>query len=192
MKRRCNGEEKTDTTAYMAANDEILDVLTRGINLSRLNDSISHNYIVRQIPQYMAGIEISRNILKYSENDDIGNIAGEIVRKNTELVARMRIILPECAGMTNKPEDIYDYQRKTDQVYRQMFNRMKNARRDAGAERHFVWTMIPYCRGTVLMAENLIRFDVCGRLFEIVDDVLQCQNEISEKMIASIKKIGYE
>ncbi len=42
---------------------------------AKLTNSISHNFIVQMIPHHEAAIEMSENILKYTSNDSLQNIA---------------------------------------------------------------------------------------------------------------------
>ena len=60
-------QQFSDTTKrYLCRFYEILDKMIQGMTGAELTNSISHNFIVQMIPHHRAAIEMSKNLLLYT------------------------------------------------------------------------------------------------------------------------------
>ena len=73
MNRSCNFSNVTND--YLAFYDCILCDMIDGMTHADLSDSISHNFITQMIPHHEGAIEMARNILKYTTNIPLQNLA---------------------------------------------------------------------------------------------------------------------
>ena len=72
------------TKRYLCCFYEILDEMIDGMTKAELTDSISHNFIVQMIPHHRAAIEMSHNILNYTTNIPLQDIALQIISEQTK------------------------------------------------------------------------------------------------------------
>ena len=175
---------------YLAAYYCILDEMIRGMSQAQLTDSISENFIVQMIPHHMAAIEMSHNILKYTTNVPLQNIAANIITSQTESIQNMRQVQSSCAELKNCEQDVCLYQRRVSQVLQTMFQDMSNAPATNRINCNFMWEMIPHHRGAVEMSKNALQYDICPQLKPILDAIITSQQKGIREMQNLLKCLG--
>lgn len=173
MNRECEFSMVTQT--YLNTFYEILDAMIRGMTGVRLTDSISRNFMVQMIPHHRAAIEMSQNILRYTTNVEVQNIAIQIIEEQTKSIADMQRILCGCAQDTNSARELRCYQQRTSQILRTMFSGMENACTTNDVTCNFLREMIPHHRGAVEMCENTLKYPICPELKPILDAIITSQ-----------------
>ena len=129
---------------YLSAYHCILDEMIKGMSMAPLTDSISGNFIVQMIPHHMAAIEMSHNILKYTTNIPLQNIALNIITSQTESIENLRQAQGSCSELKNCELDVRLYQHRVNQILQTMFQDMSNARDTNRINCDFMWEMIPH------------------------------------------------
>ncbi len=119
MNKSCNFSNVTND--YLAAYECILRDMMDGMTHADLSDSISHNFITQMIPHHQGAIEMSRNILRYTTNIPLQNLALQIIPEQTKSISCMRSILRKCEAVHNCKQDLYRYQTRTRQIMQTMF-----------------------------------------------------------------------
>ncbi len=71
---------------YLKEFYDILDEMIEEMTEVKLTDSISHNFIMQMIPHHMAAIEMSVNILQYTTDMPLRNIALSIINEQTQSI----------------------------------------------------------------------------------------------------------
>lgn len=179
------------TKDYLSTYYSILDEMIRGMTEAPLTDSISHNFIVQMIPHHRAAIEMSQNLLKYTTNIPLQNIAAGIITEQTKSIAEMQKIQHFCARLCNCERDLQLFQRKTDQIMRTMFDRMENARTTNNINANFMREMIPHHMGAVEMSRNTLQYEICQDLVPILDSIITSQERGIRQMQQLLRNIGY-
>ena len=90
----------------------ILNQMINKMTSVELSCSISYNSMVQMIPHHRAAILMSCNLLKYTKNEALQNIAFNIIKEQTRSIENMRGILCDCQNQTNSQEQLYDYQNR--------------------------------------------------------------------------------
>lgn len=175
-----NNQNKSDglnecTREYLQTYYDILDRMIRGMTEAELDESISHNFIVTMIPHHMAAIEMSQNILNYTNVKQLRSIAENIISEQTQSIKNMQDIFEECTERTNNPRELCQYQSKTDEIIQTMFTQMRTARTDNRIDCNFMREMIPHHRGAVRMSSNALRFRICPELKPILNAIIISQ-----------------
>lgn len=155
----------------------ILDKMEKGMIDVKLTDSISNNFIMQMIPHHRAAIEMSSNILKYTTNIELQNIASNIISEQTKSIENMLTAQPHCSTITNSQQDISLYNRAFRQITQTMFSDMSNADATNNVNADFVREMIPHHKGAVRMSENALKYEICEELKPILDAIIisQCK-----------------
>lgn len=179
------------TKDYLSTYYRILDEMIRGMTEAPLTDSISQNFIVQMIPHHRAAIEMSRNILKYTTNIPLQNIATGIIAEQTKSIANMQEIQHFCARLGNCERDLQLYQRRTNQILQTMFDRMENAPTTNNINADFMREMIPHHMGAVEMSKNAMQYDICQDLKPILDAIISSQERGIRQMQQLLRNIGY-
>lgn len=183
MERTCRLSDVTKN--YLAAFNCILDEMVQKMTEAELNDSISHNFIVQMIPHHRAAIEMSENILKYTTDISLQDIASGIVSEQTKSIENMEKILNCCTEHKDCERDLCLYQRKTDQIMQVMFSKMGSARSTNEINCDFMREMIPHHMGAVEMSQNALQFDICPELKPILEAIITSQ----ERGIMQMRKL---
>lgn len=169
------------TKDYLSAYHCILDDMIEGMTRVEKTDSISYDFIAQMIPHHRAAIEMSQNILKYTTNIPLQEIAEGIIAEQTESIENMRKIQSLCAQKGSSAQDLTLYRRRTGQILQTMFMEMRNARTTNQINCDFMWEMIPHHLGAVRMSRNALQYSICPELKPILEAIITSQERgISE------------
>lgn len=161
--------------AYLSEYRRILDTMIAGMTRAPLTDSISNNFIVQMIPHHRAAIEMSENILRYTQNETLRRIAQNIITEQTKSIQNMKAIYAGCLTLINPSRAVSLYQKRTDSILETMFTDMKNAYSDNNISCDFLREMIPHHMGAVRMSENALNFRLCKGLVPILNAIIISQ-----------------
>lgn len=173
------------TKNYLSAFNRILDEMIQRMTEAEQSDSISHNFIVQMIPHHRAAIEMSENILKYTTNISLQDIASDIVSEQTKSIENMEKILNCCSERKDCEQDLCLYQRRTEQIMQTMFFQMGCARSTNEINCDFIREMIPHHMGAVEMSNNALQYDICPELKPILEAIITSQ----ERGIMQMRKL---
>lgn len=168
----------------------IFDEMMRGMTGAELNCSISHNFILQMIPHHRAAIEMSQNILQYTSNKAIQDIASGIITEQTKSISNMEEILDFCGGYENSAAELNMYQNKINRIVNSMFRDMSNACATNQINCNFMREMIPHHEGAVQMSETTLKFGICPQLVPILDAIIVSQERGIMQMQNLMKCLG--
>lgn len=173
MDRQCRLSHVAKT--YLDTFECILSEMIQEMTEAELTDSISDNFIVQMIPHHQAAIEMSGNILKYTTNIPLQEIALRIISEQTKSIENMRQIQCRCSELRNSEQELCRYQNRVDQIMQRMFCNMGSARATNQVNCDFMWEMIPHHRGAVEMSKNALQYNICPELRPILDAIITSQ-----------------
>ena len=81
------------TQKYLACYESILNKMISCMNNSRVNDSVSGNFIVTMIPHHEGGIGMSRNALRFNICPQLKPMLNEMIESQVKGVEEMKKIL---------------------------------------------------------------------------------------------------
>ncbi len=165
------------TKDYLATYCCILDDMIQEMTSAELTKSISHNFIVQMIPHHQGAIEMARNILRYTTNIPLQNIALKIITQQTKGIAQMQKILHNCSDIHNCQEDLCRYQTRINQIKKTMFCEMKHACTTNCVTANFIREMIPHHYGAMAMSETTLKYCICPELVPILDTIITSQQK---------------
>lgn len=180
------------TKDYLIQFDCIFENMQKGMTSAQLNDSISHNFIVQMIPHHRAAIEMSQNILRYTTNIEVQDIAANIITAQTESIQNMQAIFDTCSCLENTERDVCLYQKRTEQILQTMFCGMRTAYADNCINCNFLREMLPHHKGAVKMSKNALRFEICPALVPILDAIITSQEKGIREMQQLLRCLGCE
>ncbi|MCI8866797.1 MAG: DUF305 domain-containing protein [Anaerotignum sp.] len=163
------------TKDYLTVYHCILDEMITGMTGAEETDSISYDFITQMIPHHRAAIEMSHNILKYTTNIPLQDLAEGIIAEQTKSIENMRKIQAICTGRNNPHRDLTLYRQRNSQIMQTMFQEMRNVRTTNQINCDFIWEMIPHHRGAVRMARNALQYSVCPELKPILETIITSQ-----------------
>ncbi|BDF32232.1 hypothetical protein CE91St62_03030 [Lachnospiraceae bacterium] len=179
-----------NTRDYVEQYHCILDEMIRNMNCAELTDSLSGSFITQMIPHHRAAIEMSKNLLCYTTNIPLQDIALNIISSQEKSIQNMTEVFPRCESCINCKRDIECYEMKNERIISDMIYEMKSACTDNHINCNFMREMIPHHRGAVRMSENALRFSLCPELVPLLDAIIVSQKEGIRKMQCLMKKAG--
>lgn len=187
-----NGQCRFDNAAkeYLYTFYGIMDEMIWCMTGAGLGKSISCNFIMQMIPHHQAAIEMSKNILKYTNNKAVEKIAAQIIEEQTRSINDMLKIERCCCREESTEADLCRYQEKTEKIMQEMFSAMKGACADGRVNCDFLREMLPHHQGAVRMAENALCFPVCRELVPILQSIVTSQKRGIEQMGNLLRCMG--
>ena len=170
----------------------IFDEMMRGMSGTGINCSISHNFIVQMIPHHKAAIEMAQNLLRYTSNPSLQEIASGIVTDQTKSIAEMEKILDFCCGYENSQDELCIYLSKINAVMNRMFHKMSHVCATNQINCNFMREMIPHHEGAVEMSKTTLQFAICPHLVPILDSIISSQERGIIQMQNLMKCLGCE
>lgn len=165
------------TQAYLSVYSMILNTMIHRMTTVQLTNSISDNFIHQMIPHHLAAIEMSENILRYTTNLEVQDIATSIISAQTKSISDMQAVQPSCRMLTNQDFELSMYMREFERITQTMFYEMGTAPVTNGVNANFVREMIPHHEGAVRMSNNALQFNICPGLKPILYTIIATQSE---------------
>lgn len=170
------------TNSFSPATDSYLDrfycifeQMVEGMTTAKLSGSISHNFIVQMIPHHRAAIEMSENILNYTDNPCITRIAENIITEQTKSISDMEHILCTCDAFENSEYELCDYQNHLEPIFMTMFRDMDTACATNNLNCTFMREMTPHHMGAVRMSSTTLKYRICPQLKPILHAIITSQ-----------------
>ncbi len=163
---------------YRKILDNMIDAMTR----APLTDSISNNFIVQMIPHHMAAIEMSENLIRFTRDETMQNIARNIISEQTQSIANMKAVYATCLTLINQQRSVNAYENRINSIMCTMFSQMKTAMSDGNINCDFLREMIPHHLGAVRMSQTALNFNVCKGLVPILNSIITNQRRGIRRM----------
>lgn len=173
---------------YLTRYREITENMICKMNGADFTDSISQNFINQMIPHHEAAIEMSQNLLRYTTNLPLQNLADKIISGQSREVEKMKSMLKKCSAFKNPKQEFFYYIQQNRSIMQNMFLSMKNAKRLNCINESFILEMIPHHEGAVQMAQNALKYRLCPELTPLLRGIIKTQTE----EICEMKKIYKE
>ncbi len=171
----CKTDFSGPVREYLCRFQRILADMIEGMTGAPLTDSISHNFIVQMIPHHRAAIEMSENLLEYSDYEPLRRIAQGIIQEQTQSIQDMEQVLRQCSRLENSPRELGRYERRVRRILGTMFCAMRGACADNNINGNFMREMIPHHLGAIEMSKNALEYDICPELAPILQAIISSQ-----------------
>lgn len=180
-----NYQQYSDNTQqYLICFYEILNQMIADMTNASLSCSLSSDFINQMIPHHRAAIHMSRNLLMYTTNIPLQNIAQNIIKEQTQSIRNMQDIQNCCLSLHNSQDQINSYFNKYNSITWTMFENMQNAPTNNDINISFMNEMIPHHEGAVRLSKNALEHCICPQLIPILEAIITSQ----EKGISEMKK----
>lgn len=173
----CKCQLSMNTKCYMQQYECILKEMIEKMTSVTFTESISGSFITQMIPHHCGAIEMSKNLLKYTTNIPLQDIALNIVSSQEKSIKNMTDVYPKCRRWRNDQRQLISYKRENERIVSEMFHEMKSACTDNNIDANFIREMIPHHRGAVQMSENALRFCLCPELIPLLESIIKSQKE---------------
>ncbi|MGG2056590.1 DUF305 domain-containing protein [Lysinibacillus pakistanensis] len=173
------------TKAYLEEYQRILDKMMQGMTYVTITCSISENFIKQIIPHQVAAIKMSENVLRYTTNIPVQNLALEIIKTSTETLECLEAIQNRCCIVQNSEYELYEYMCAYKEITEAMFQAMCAPPVSNNININYLREMIVHHQGGVRLAQNVLRFCICQELIPI----LRCMIDTMCQQICDMEKL---
>ncbi|MCX4267037.1 MAG: DUF305 domain-containing protein [Lachnospiraceae bacterium] len=170
------------THTYLQTYDSILNKMISSMSQTSQTDSISYSFILQMIPHHQAAIQMSENLLRYTTNIPLQNIALQIIEEQTKNIENMQQIQFQSQTFTNSKQDLSLFHRKLRQIMHIMFFEMKHAPILNQINTDFIYEMIPHHEGAVKISETTLQYPICPKLKPLLTSIISSQEKSISKM----------
>lgn len=101
---------------YLDLYQLILDEMITEMSAAPMTDSISGSFIGQMIPHHRAAIEMSENLLQYTTNIPLQDIALNIISEQKKSVRDMEGAYSKCKTYENAPRDLTAYRKENKRI----------------------------------------------------------------------------
>lgn len=164
------------TQEYLREYINILQTMMDEMTSVDISNSISANFILQMIPHHEAAIKMCNNLLRFTTNVELQNVANEIIVTQTNGIESMMRAYSRCSTVLNTNTDVVNYQNAYRAITESMFNSMSHAEMTDNIDVDFISEMIPHHLGAIAMSRNALRFDICIELNKILNDIIISQS----------------
>lgn len=179
-----------NTDKYLCDFKSILVEMIKNMTDIKPTESISGDFIAAKIPHHLAAIEMSENLLKYTINCPLQNIALNIIASQRKSIENMLASESKCRQTLNCQNELSYYRFNNDEILNIMFRRMKTACSDNCIDANFMREMIPHHQGAIQMSENALKFNICPELKPILEAIIASQKRGVKKMKRLLAEIS--
>lgn len=175
--------------AYMKKYEKIISTMKKDMETVKATGYPALDFLCEMVPHHEAGVSMAKNILKYTENDDLKKIAGTIVKEQGSEIQKMKEII-KC--LKEKPLDEKvkeaEYLKVYDCILKKMMDSMEKANILTGCvDVDFLQQMIIHHEGGIAMVKNILNNTTNKEVKEIANCIMKNQ-EIQVKEMKELLK----
>ncbi|GLC90351.1 DUF305 domain-containing protein [Lysinibacillus piscis] len=178
------------TKNYLEEYKRILHKMMQGMTYVTITCSISENFIKQILPHQIAAIKMSENVLQYTTNIPVQNLALATVKTSTEMVENLEALQNRCCVVQNSEYELYEYMCTYKEITEVMFQAMCAPPVSNSINVNYLRAMIIHHQGGVRLAQNVLRFCICQELIPILRCMIQemCEQiEAMEKLLDGLQ-----
>lgn len=166
-----------EVETYLSKFDQILYTMSNKMFKKKNTCSITLDFIESMIPHHEAAIFMCENLLCYTRNQRLRNLANNIIRTQTKGIEQMTEIYKTTSFLYNNQIDFCCYFEQYLRITEQMIYQMSEAPKCGNIDLDFINEMIPHHEGAISMCENLLKYLIDPRLQVVAQNIIQEQSK---------------
>lgn len=174
---------------YIMSFFDILNTMIQGMYNASLSCSLSTNFINQMVPHHRGAIQMSYNLLNYTTNVPLQNIALNIISEQTKSIENLLQSHFCCIQYINTLDDLNQYTQSNEQIIHEMYARMNHAPQTNNIDINFINEMIPHHEGAIQMSQNLLQYNICPELIPILESIISSQQRGIQQMKSLLSQI---
>ncbi len=173
---------------YISKYFEILNKMEEDMQNVELENNIARHFIFTMIAHHNGGLLMADNVLKFTTNPDIEELATSLVESSSKGIDKLSPMLDTCTEENDK-RDLLLYQRGYNDIFGRMIATLETTQASNNVNADFLSQMIAHHQSGVAFMLNLLRFDICDSLREEVSNSIQQHNREIQEMQELQKQI---
>ena len=176
----------SDEKGYYDDYKSILQVMKKSMKEAPKTGDPSLDFLNQMIPHHEAAVSMSENIIKYSHNEAVKQLASNIIREQLEGIRKMEVLKSklEATPKVNKQAEA-SYLKAYNAIYQKMTTSMEDAQATGNINKAYLQEMILHHEGAIEMARNILKFTQNGELKTIAQNIINTQ----QKQVTEMKNL---
>lgn len=172
--------------AYYDNYKSILQIMKRGMEAAPKTGDPSLDFLYEMIPHHEAAVSMSENILKYGHNEQVKQLAANIIRDQLAGIGKLEALkekLIKNPQINKQAEEAY--LKTYTNIYQTMITAMQDAKLTGNIDKDFLEEMIPHHEGAIKMSQNIMKYTQNTELKTILQNIITTQ----QKQLAEMKNL---
>ncbi|WP_019240665.1 MULTISPECIES: DUF305 domain-containing protein [Bacillus] len=172
--------------AYYTQYKTILQNMKKGMESAPTTGDATLDFLYEMIPHHEAAVLMSKNILKYGSNEQVKQIAGNIIKEQIKGIREMKMLLNQLKSkpIVDKKKEA-KYLQGYKKAYVKMIHSMEKALPTGNIDKDFLEEMIPHHEGAIMMARNILKYTKNAELKAIAENITISQ----QKQLIEMKQL---
>ncbi len=160
---------------YLQQFDVILKQMSASMLYPKLTNNITLDFIRCMIPHHEAAIQMSNNLLRFTNYPPLIRIANNIIKVQQEEIQTMKDIARTTSREKNSKGELNLYWNRYFEITINMINQMQNSARTPDINLDFTTEMIPHHEGAIELCQNVMNFMIDPRLRSLASKIIREQ-----------------
>ena len=176
--------------AYYDNYKSILQIMKRGMEAAPKTGDPSLDFLYEMIPHHEAAVSMSENILKYGHNEQVKQLAANIIRDQLAGIGKLEALkekLIKNPQINKQAEEAY--LKTYTNIYQTMITAMQDAKLTGNIDKDFLEEMIPHHEGAIKMSQNIMKYTQNTELKTILQNIITTQQQQLAEMKNLLKTI---
>jgi len=172
--------------AYYDNYKSILQIMKRGMEAAPKTGDPSLDFLYEMIPHHEAAVSMSENILKYGHNEEVKQLAANIIRDQLAGIGKLEALkekLIKNPQINKQAEEAY--LKTYNNIYQTMITAMQDAKLTGNIDKDFLEEMIPHHEGAIKMSQDIMKYTQNTELKTILQNIITTQ----QKQLAEMKNL---
>ncbi len=170
-----------DSKNYLCCFYQTLDQMIQAMTNACPTQSISRCFIAQMLPHHRAAIQMSSNVLRFTENQSVRRFAQRVIQDRTQSIDLLEGTLAPGGRLITPQQDLRLYQRRTELICRDMYVNMSRAPEHNRLAVVYLRQTLPHRMGALRMVETALKYDVCTELVPILRSIaIQQRREVAQ------------
>lgn len=182
---------KQHVCQYTARYNKIYEKMKSDMINAPVTGNATEDFLSEMIPHHEAAIQMSKNILNYTDNSTIKTLAKNIIEKQTKDVKQMSTLLQQLKRDPSIPKDNDEkYIKQYNQILTTMLTAMDKKSPSHNVNVLFLEEMIPHHAGAIAMADNILKYTTNPKVKKIATGIVESQKTQLGEMEALLKSLN--
>jgi len=172
--------------AYYDNYQRILQIMKNGMEEAPKTGDPSLDFLYEMIPHHEAAVSMSENIMKYGHNEQVKQLAANIIRDQLEGIGKMEALKEKIKmnpQVNMQAEEAY--LKAYNNIYKTMITAMQDAKPTGNIDKDFLEEMIPHHEGAIKMSQNIMKYTQNNELKTILQNIITTQ----QKQLTEMKNL---
>lgn len=179
-----NFQNTAAANRFLTGQRQIIGRLEDELRCIPLSESVGENFLKQMDVLIRFGIDLSRNILDFTTDKDVEDLARNVIRSQENARKNLDKIRRNC-GQKNHDRENRNYIAQSERILSRMINQMKSAKRENNIGCEYLSALLPFLDASGNLMRTVLRFRISAQLKRTVRNL----SIIIQKTLTNAKNV---